>query len=59
MFVGDQIDSDVVGGNRLGMVTVHITSGQYDANIDAFGDGPITIPDHRLTSLHEVVDLVV
>jgi ribonucleotide monophosphatase NagD (HAD superfamily) len=37
MFVGDQIDSDVVGGNRLGMVKVHITSGQYDANIDAFG----------------------
>ena len=58
MFVGDTIDSDVVGGNRLGMVTVHIPGGGHNADIDAFGHDPSSVPDHRLTSLREVVDLV-
>jgi len=59
MFVGDTIDSDIVGGNRLGMVTVYIPGGVHNADIDAFGDDPIATPDHRLTSLREVVDLIV
>ncbi len=59
MFVGDQIDSDVVGGNRLGMVTVHIPRSHEGTDIDAFGDDPITMPDHRLESLREVVDIVI
>jgi HAD superfamily hydrolase (TIGR01509 family) len=59
MFVGDQIDSDVVGGNRLGMVTVHIPPAHWGANTNAFGDDPMMTPDHRLATLREVVDLVI
>ncbi len=58
IFVGDSIDGDIVGGNRLGMVTALVAAGEYSSDIDAFGDDPVTVPDHRLTSLPDIVDVV-
>jgi putative hydrolase of the HAD superfamily len=58
IFVGDSVDGDVVGGNRLGMVTALVARSEFSADIDAFGDDPVTVPDHFLTSLADVVDVV-
>lgn len=58
IFVGDSIDQDIVGGNRLGMTTVLVEAGRYRSDIDAFGDDPDTMPDHRVAHLREVVELV-
>jgi putative hydrolase of the HAD superfamily len=58
MFVGDSIDQDIVGGNRLGMTTVHVAGTKYASDIGAFGDDPETVPDHRISDLREILDLV-
>jgi HAD superfamily hydrolase (TIGR01509 family) len=58
MFVGDSIDQDIVGGNRLGMSTVLVAGTRYSSDIDAFGDDPDTQPDHRIRDLREIVELV-
>ena len=58
MFVGDSIDQDIVGGNRLGMTTVLVDATRYSSDIGAFGDDPLTVPDHRTGALTDVLDLV-
>lgn len=57
IFVGDSIDQDIVGGNRLDMTTVLVDGSKYASDIGAFGDDPITVPDHRISDLREVVEL--
>lgn len=58
MFVGDSIDQDIVGGNRLGMTTVLVDASKYASDIGAFGDDPATVPDHHVDDLREVVELL-
>jgi HAD superfamily hydrolase (TIGR01509 family) len=58
VFVGDSIDADVVGGNRLGMTTVLVQGTEYSNDVGAFGDDPVTRPDHRIGSLPELIGLL-
>lgn len=58
MFVGDSIDQDIVGGNRLNMTTVLVDGSKYASDIGTFGDDPLTVPDHRIGTLREVICLV-
>lgn len=58
MFVGDSVDQDVVGGNRLGMTTVLVDGSKYSSDIGALGGDALTVPDHRIGALIEVLDLV-
>lgn len=58
MFVGDSIDQDIVGGNRLGMTTVHMAATKYATDIGAFGEDPETVPDHRIDNLREILGLL-
>jgi HAD superfamily hydrolase (TIGR01509 family) len=57
MFVGDSVESDVVGGNRVGMRTV-LLSGRELAIGGVSSDDPITHPDYHMTHLVEVLDLL-
>jgi HAD superfamily hydrolase (TIGR01509 family) len=57
-FVGVSIDGDIVGGNRLGMVTALVAGTEYSSDIDAFGDDPMTVPDHRLSALADILAVV-
>lgn len=58
MFVGDSVDQDVVGGNRLGMMTVLVDGTRYSSDIGALDGDPLTVPDHRVAALIGVLDLV-
>jgi HAD superfamily hydrolase (TIGR01549 family) len=57
MFVGDSVESDVVGGNRLGMRTV-LLSGREFAIGAGSSDAPITHPDYHANHLVDVLDLL-
>ena len=57
MFVGDSVESDVVGGNRLGMRTV-LLSGREFAIGTGSSDDPITHPDYHANHLVDVLDLL-
>jgi putative hydrolase of the HAD superfamily len=54
MMVGDRRDADILGGNRLGMTTVHIVR---DADSPHFVD-ELEKADHAIGSLREILDLV-
>ena len=58
MFVGDDIDTDIVGGNRIGMHTALLSARQFTVG-DGSTNGPETQPDHHLDSLLDVIDIVV
>jgi putative hydrolase of the HAD superfamily len=57
LFVGDDVDTDIVGGNRIGMRTALLSARQFTLGGDSI-DNPETRPDHYLDSLLDVVDLV-
>ena len=58
MFVGDDIDTDIVGGNRIGMRTALLSARQFTVG-DGSNDGPETQPDHHIDSLLDVIDIVI
>jgi HAD superfamily hydrolase (TIGR01509 family) len=57
MFVGDSVESDVVGGNRLGMRTVLLSGREFAIGVGS-SDDPITHPDHHANHLVDVLDLL-
>jgi FMN phosphatase YigB (HAD superfamily) len=57
MFVGDSVESDVVGGNWVGMRTVLRTAHEFAIGDESNND-PLTHPDHRANHLVEVLDLL-
>jgi HAD superfamily hydrolase (TIGR01509 family) len=57
MFVGDSVESDVVGGNRLGMRTVLLAAREFAIGVGS-SDDPITHPDHHANHLVDVLDLL-
>jgi putative hydrolase of the HAD superfamily len=57
MFVGDSVESDVAGGNRVGMRTVLLTAREFAIGGGSNAD-PLTHPDHRANHLLEVLDLL-
>ena len=58
MFVGDTVDTDIVGGNRLGMRTSLLLAGEFTLG-EGSNDDPESHPDHRIDSLLDVVEIVV
>ena len=58
MFVGDTVDTDIVGGNRIGMRTSLLLAGEFTLG-EGSNDDPESHPDHRIDSLLDVVDIVV
>ena len=58
MFVGDTVDTDIVGGNRIGMRTALLSAREFTLG-DGSNDDPETQPDHHINSLLDVVDIVI
>jgi putative hydrolase of the HAD superfamily len=58
MFLGDDINTDIVGGNRIGMHTALLSARQFTVG-DGSTNGPEAQPDHHLDSLLDVVNIVV
>ena len=58
MFVGDTVDTDIVGGNRIGMRTALLSAGEFTLG-EGSNDDPESQPDHHIDSLLDVVDIVV
>ena len=57
MFVGDSVESDVVGGNRLGMQTVLLAAREFAIGSGS-SDDRSTHPDHHAAHLVDVLDLL-
>jgi HAD superfamily hydrolase (TIGR01509 family) len=57
MFVGDTVDTDIVGGNRVGMRTCLLSAREFTLG-EGSNDNPESHPDHHITSLLDVVDIV-
>ena len=57
MFVGDSVESDVVGGNRVGMRTVLLSAREFAIGAGS-SDDPITHPDYHMYHLVDVLDLL-
>jgi hypothetical protein len=57
MFVGDSVDTDIVGGNRIGMRTALLPTGRFTLG-DGSTDDPHTQPDHHIDRLLDIVDIV-
>jgi HAD superfamily hydrolase (TIGR01509 family) len=58
MFVGDSVDADIVGGNRVGMRTTLLSAGEFTLG-DGSNDDPHAQPDHRIDRLLDIVDIVI
>jgi HAD superfamily hydrolase (TIGR01509 family) len=58
MFVGDTVDTDIVGANRVGMRTALLSAREFTLG-EGSNDNPESHPDHHITSLLDVVDIVV
>jgi HAD superfamily hydrolase (TIGR01509 family) len=58
VFVGDDIDTDIVGGNRLGMRTALLSARQFTVGGGPTND-PEADPDHHIDGLLDVIDVVV
>ena len=57
MFVGDTVDTDIVGGNRVGMRTALLWAREFTLGEDS-NDNPESRPDHHIDSLLDVVHIV-
>jgi len=55
MMVGDRTDADILGGNRLGMETVHI---DWQPHQEKTTDPELQKPDHTIRSLKELLELI-
>ncbi|MFQ5950490.1 MAG: HAD family hydrolase [Candidatus Geothermarchaeales archaeon] len=55
MMVGDRTDADILGGNRLGMETVHI---DWQPHQEETIDPELQKPDHTIRSLKELLELI-
>jgi hypothetical protein len=58
MFVGDSVETDIVGGNRIGMRIDLLSAREFTFGDDS-NDDPETQPDHHINRLLDVVDIVV
>ena len=58
MFVGDTVETDIVGGNRIGMRTSLLSGRKFTLGAGC-SDDPESQPDHYIDSLLDVVDIVV
>jgi putative hydrolase of the HAD superfamily len=58
MFVGDDVDTDIVGGNRVGMRTALLSARLFTV-ADGSNVEPEAQPDHHIDRLLDVVDLVI
>ena len=56
MFVGDSIDADIIGGNRVGMRTVLLTGREYTLNTNRSDTD--AEPTYRITHLTDTLGLV-
>jgi HAD superfamily hydrolase (TIGR01509 family) len=56
MFVGDAVDADIVGGNRVGMRTALLTG--RELTLDTKRDDPEAQPTYLVTHLTEILELV-
>jgi HAD superfamily hydrolase (TIGR01509 family) len=57
MLVGDSVDADIVGGNRIGMWTALLAAGEFTLG-NGSTDDPDTQPDHHIDRLLDIVDIV-
>jgi putative hydrolase of the HAD superfamily len=57
MFVGDSVEADIVGGNRVGMHTALLSAQEFTLG-ESSSDDPLAHPDHHINHLLDVVDLV-
>jgi FMN phosphatase YigB (HAD superfamily) len=58
MFVGDCVESDIVGGNRVGMRTALLSNREFTEG-DGSTDDPLREPDHHIDHLLDVVELAI
>jgi FMN phosphatase YigB (HAD superfamily) len=58
MFVGDDVDTDIVGANRIGMRTALLSAREFTVGHGADEDRD-THPDHHIDSLLDVINIVI
>jgi HAD superfamily hydrolase (TIGR01509 family) len=58
MFVGDDVDTDIVGANRVGMRTALLSAREFTVGHGADEDRD-THPDHHIDSLLDVINIVI
>jgi len=58
IFVGDSVEADIVGGNRVGMHTALLSARTFTVG-GGSTDDPLTHPDHHIDHLLDVVDLAI
>jgi hypothetical protein len=58
MIVGDSVDAEIVGGNRIGMRTTLLSPGEFTLG-DGSNDNPHVQPDHHIDRLLDIVDTVI
>lgn len=56
LFVGDSVDSDIVGGNRVGMRTALLPGREFNASGATTGSD--ATPDHLIAQLADVIAIV-
>jgi HAD superfamily hydrolase (TIGR01509 family) len=56
LFVGDSIDADIIGANRVGMRTALLSGREFNLATDPMTE-PEARPNHRITNLIEVANL--
>ena len=57
MFVGDSIEYDIVGANRIGMRSALVPAGEMSRS-DPTNHDPMTAPDHHLTTVRDIPELL-
>jgi HAD superfamily hydrolase (TIGR01509 family) len=58
MFVGDSVDTDIVGGNRMGMHTALLAAQPFTLGGSSTEDR-LTHPDHHVSDLLDVANIVI
>jgi len=55
MMVGDRIDKDIAGANKVGMITVQILRGKYSKNIPK---SKLEEPDYVISTMKDLLDIL-